>query len=81
MPTYDYQCTKCGFVFEVNHKISESPKVKCPKCKAKAEKILSVNNNIIFKGEGFYVNDYKKKSSSNAQKTEIVKESKNNKKQ
>ena len=70
MPLYDYQCTKCGFTFEVSHKISESPRIKCPKCKSIAKKILSVNNNIIFKGDGFYVNDYKKKSQT--EKTKII---------
>jgi len=48
-------------VFNVFHKMSEKPDVKCPKCDAKSLRQLSVNSNIIFKWEGFYVNDYKKK--------------------
>ncbi|HAV92213.1 TPA: FmdB family transcriptional regulator [candidate division WOR-3 bacterium] len=63
MPNYDYVCSKCKTVFNVFHKMSETPNVKCPKCKAKASKQLSENSNIIFKGSGFYVNDYKKKGS------------------
>ena len=61
MPTYDYRCTKCGKEFEVFHKISETPKILCPECSAAAEKMISSSSNFILKGDGFYVNDYKKK--------------------
>jgi len=63
MPNYDYVCSKCRKVFNVFHKMSETPSVKCPKCGSSASKQLSANSNIIFKGSGFYVNDYKKKGS------------------
>ncbi|MDD3803472.1 MAG: zinc ribbon domain-containing protein [bacterium] len=63
MPNYDYVCSKCKTVFNVFHKMSENPVVKCPKCESKASKQMSANSNIIFKGEGFYENDYKKKGS------------------
>lgn len=75
MPTYDYKCSKCGFEFEVFHKITEDPKIKCPKCNEKANRIMSFNNNIIFKGEGFYVNDYKK--SAEKPKTDVIDKTKN----
>lgn len=77
MPTYDYKCTKCGYEFEVFHKISEEPKIKCPHCNKKAMRIMSFNSNIIFKGEGFYVNDYKK--SKEKPKTEIKDSTKSSK--
>lgn len=77
MPTYDYKCKKCNNTFEIFHKMSESPKIKCPKCGSIAERILSYNSNIIFKGEGFYVNDYKKKDQS--KKTEVIDKTKENK--
>ena len=33
MPTYDYSCTNCGFLWEdVSQGINEQPKKKCPKC-------------------------------------------------
>jgi putative FmdB family regulatory protein len=34
MPTYDYDCQKCGHAFQRIEKISEhgSKKVKCPEC-------------------------------------------------
>ena len=40
MPFYDYQCKKCGHVFEVEHSIHADPKVmsekvlRCPVCNA-----------------------------------------------
>ncbi|MFO8062848.1 MAG: FmdB family zinc ribbon protein [bacterium] len=68
MPTYDYQCKKCKHEFEVFHKMSETPDIHCPKCNSKAERLISYNPNVIFKGEGFYVNDYKKKEQRASQK-------------
>ncbi len=37
MARYDYRCTACGEVFEVEHAMTERPEVSCPKCGAKAE--------------------------------------------
>jgi len=39
MARYDYRCTACGEVFEVEHAMTEHPEVSCPKCGAKAEKV------------------------------------------
>ena len=36
MPTYAYQCEKCGNRFEVVQHISSRKKPACPKCKASA---------------------------------------------
>jgi len=41
--------------------MSESPEVICPDCKSACERLITGGENIIFKGSGFYVNDYKKK--------------------
>ncbi len=60
MPTYDYECTKCGHHFEAFHKINEQSKVECPKCKAASKKKISAGSGLIFKGSGFYITDYKK---------------------
>lgn len=66
MPTYDYECDKCGLVFEVFHSMTETPKVKCekPRCKGKPRKLIGAGAGIIFKGSGFYETDYKKKTGS-----------------
>ncbi|MDD4954519.1 MAG: zinc ribbon domain-containing protein [Candidatus Omnitrophica bacterium] len=63
MPTYDYECTKCGHCFEAFHKISEQVKIECPKCKTKAKKKIGAGSGLIFKGSGFYITDYKKNKS------------------
>ena len=60
MPLYDYKCAKCGYVFEVQQKISEEPLKHCPKCKGHIKRIISPAG-IIFKGSGFYVTDYGRK--------------------
>lgn len=60
MPTYEYKCPKCQTVFDVVHKMKDKPAVKCPKCRAKAERQLSGGHGIHFKGTGFYETDYKR---------------------
>jgi len=63
MPIYEYKCDKCGHLFEVlqtKNKQSE----KCEKCGAKAPKLPASRVGFVFKGSGFYVNDYKKSGSS-----------------
>jgi len=45
MPTYDYSCTTCGFLWEdVSQGIDEKPKKKCPRCSK------MTLNRIIFGG-------------------------------
>jgi predicted nucleic acid-binding Zn ribbon protein len=39
--------------------MSETPAVVCEKCGADSKKKIGGGNGIIFKGSGFYVNDYK----------------------
>jgi len=61
MPTYDYECEKCGYKFEKRHGIKTRLK-KCPRCKTLAliRLIGSASVGFVFKGEGFYCNDYGK---------------------
>jgi len=59
MPTYDYQCT-AGHNFEKIHKMSESPRVKCPTCGKPAARQISGGAGLHFKGSGFYITDYGK---------------------
>ncbi|MGE5575846.1 MAG: FmdB family zinc ribbon protein [Syntrophothermus sp.] len=58
MPTYEYRCEKCGR-FEHFQRISEQPLQKCPQCGGKVKRLISRNNNVIFKGSGFYTTDYR----------------------
>ena len=58
MPTYDYQCEKCGFEFEREQRITEDPIKTCPKCKARKVKKLLSAPNFILKGGGWYADGY-----------------------
>ncbi|MCK4755583.1 zinc ribbon domain-containing protein [candidate division WOR-3 bacterium] len=60
MPTYEYECTKCKYTFEEFQKITDEPLKKCPKCRSKLRRIITGGVGLIFKGNGFYVTDYKK---------------------
>ena len=62
MPLYEYECVKCGHRFEKIESSSASTTKKCPKCGAKAERLLAAPA-IQFKGSGWYVTDYAAKSS------------------
>ncbi len=64
MPTYDYECTKCGHTFEVSQGMNDKPLTKCPKCEKKLRRLIGSGGGIIFKGSGFYETDYKKKSAA-----------------
>ncbi len=61
MPTYEYECELCGHRFEVFQSMSELPLKVCPECKGPLKRLIGTGSGIIFKGAGFFVNDYKKK--------------------
>lgn len=62
MPTYEYECQKCGHEFEVFQSIVDKPLSRCPKCRGKVRKLISQGAGIIFKGSGFYQTDYRSRS-------------------
>lgn len=65
MPTYEYACPKCGHEFEQFQSMRDEPLTKCPKCKKSGVKrLVGGGAGLIFKGSGFYITDYKKKSGS-----------------
>ncbi len=63
MPLYEYQCKKCGHRFEKILKFSDKPVKKCPECGGPVEQTISAPA-VQFKGSGWYVTDYAKKSSA-----------------
>ena len=77
MPTYEYECQKCGYRFEKFQKMSDKPLSKCPQCKGKVKRLISAGTGLIFKGSGFFITDYKKKNISTPGKKEKQAESKN----
>lgn len=62
MPTYDYECLSCGYIFEKFQNITDETYPSCPKCNNKTKKLIGAGCGLIFKGSGFYITDYKKKS-------------------
>jgi len=65
MPLYEYQCKKCGHRFEKIQKFSDKMVKKCPECGGPVEQMISAPA-VQFKGSGWYVTDYAKKSSAPA---------------
>lgn len=77
MPTYEYECSKCGAVTEVFHSITQPTKRKLrkddnPTCKCNAGVIRRIGSGagVIFKGSGFYETDYRSESYKKAAKAE-----------
>ncbi|MCK4463265.1 MAG: zinc ribbon domain-containing protein [Candidatus Omnitrophica bacterium] len=66
MPTYEYECEKCGKRFDAFQSIMAEPLTECPKCKGKVNRLISSGIGVIFKGSGFYQTDYKNKKRENA---------------
>ena len=62
MPLYEYQCESCQKRFEKIQKFSDPPIETCPSCGGHVNKLLS-SPAIQFKGTGWYITDYAKKSS------------------
>jgi len=63
MPTYEYKCRKCKKKFDKLQSMTEPPLTRCIYCKGRVERLISAGAGLIFKGSGFYITDYKKKSS------------------
>ncbi len=59
---YEYECAACGHRFERIQKFSDPPVEECPSCgERKVQKLVS-SPAIQFKGSGWYITDYAKKS-------------------
>ena len=61
MPTYEYRCPE-GHAFEKFQRMSDPPEAECPECGLKAARVLSGGAGLLFKGEGFYITDYRSES-------------------
>jgi len=60
LPLYEYQCPKDG-TFELVRRFSDPPLAACPTCGGPIEKLVSAPA-IQFKGSGWYITDYARKS-------------------
>lgn len=59
MPTYEYECLKCGRHFEEFQKISDPPRKRCSKCRGAVRRKIGTGAGLLFKGSGFYITDYR----------------------
>ena len=69
MPTYEYECAKCGKITEVFQSIKDAPRRKLRaadkpvcKCNVGVNRRISTGGGLIFKGSGFYITDYRNES-------------------
>lgn len=70
MPTYEYECEKCGHRFELFQSMSEEPRKRCPKCRGKVRRLIGTGAGMIFRGSGFYATDYRSQSYKEQRKKE-----------
>ena len=62
LPLYEYRCLKCDRHTDKIEKMNGPHLKKCPHCGGKVESVLTAPS-IQFKGTGWYVTDYGRKTS------------------
>jgi len=67
VPMYEYECLKCRRRTERIENHSGPHLRKCPYCAGKVERLIS-RSAIQFKGSGWYVTDYARKSGPSREK-------------
>jgi len=65
LPLYEYKCLKCDRHTDKIEPVAGPHLKKCPHCGGKVESVITAPA-IKFKGSGWYVTDYGKKTSSPA---------------
>jgi len=78
MPTYDYQCEKCGKTFEAFQSMKDAAFTTCPSelCQmdpwgeGSVRRLLGTGAGLIFKGSGFYITDYRSENYKKSAKSE-----------
>ena len=69
MPNYDYHCASCGYSEEITQRMTDAPLTICPNCgKETFVRAITGGAGVLYKGEGWYVTDYSKKSSGGKEK-------------
>lgn len=71
MPTYEYRCPN-GHAFDLFQRMSDEPGAACPECGTAAERILSGGAGFIFKGDGFYITDYRSDAYKKAKASDVA---------
>src|SRR5437868_11091664 len=65
MPIYEYQCQQCGSRTEALQKMAAAPLTTCAVCGGPLKRLVS-SPAVQFKGSGWYVTDYARKSGGGA---------------
>lgn len=60
MPTYKYK-REDGTTFEVRQGINDDALKECPETGQKVKRVITGGGGVVYKGDGFYVTDYKNK--------------------
>lgn len=69
MPTYEYECTRCGHQFEEFKPVSAPRRQRCPECRGKVQRLISGGSGLLFRGSGFYHTDSRAKKGTGGDKT------------
>ena len=72
MPTYEYECKKCGSRFEEFQTITAEPLEQCPQegCGGSVKRLIGAGGGLLFKGSGFYATDYRSEAYRKTAKAE-----------
>lgn len=68
VPLYEYECKSCGTRTEVIQRVGAPPLGPCEECSGEMVRLLSAPS-FQFKGTGWYVTDYAKKSGSSGEES------------
>ena len=60
MPTYDYLCEN-GHRFELFQSMKDDALTTCQECEAPVKRLIGTGAGFLFKGDGFYITDYRSK--------------------
>ena len=66
MPLYEFECEACKIRFDRIQKYTDPNPEPCPTCGRGPIRKMPSSPAIQFKGSGFYITDYAKKSTSEA---------------
>ncbi len=69
MPTYEYK-RKDGTTFEIRQGINDEALTECPETGQPVKRVITGGGGVVYKGDGWYVTDYKNTDRKEAAKKE-----------